>query len=77
MSEIPNKFVWYDLMASDHKAAESFYRKVIGWGAMDAGVADRSRNRFATEPILVSASKEPPKPWPKPKNKSPRSEQGL
>jgi len=34
MSEIPNKFVWYDLMTSDHKAAESFYRKVIGWGAI-------------------------------------------
>lgn len=53
MSEIPNKFVWYDLMTSDHKAAESFYRKVIGWGAMNAGVADRSYTIFSMGSAMV------------------------
>jgi len=26
------RFVWYDLMTSDPKAAEDFYGKLIGWG---------------------------------------------
>ena len=32
------KFVWYDVMTSDSKAAESFYRSVIGWDAKDSGM---------------------------------------
>ena len=31
-------FVWYELMTSDAKAAEAFYRDVVGWGAQDSGV---------------------------------------
>jgi uncharacterized protein len=38
MSATPNSFVWYDVMTSDIKAAESFYTKVIGWTAKDAGM---------------------------------------
>jgi hypothetical protein len=41
MSENQGKFVWYDLMTNDVKAAETFYRSVIGWDAKDAGVPDR------------------------------------
>ena len=26
-----NKFFWYELMTSDHAAAETFYAKVVGW----------------------------------------------
>jgi uncharacterized protein len=37
----PNQFVWYDAMTSDMQAAESFYTKVIGWAAKDAGMPDR------------------------------------
>jgi predicted enzyme related to lactoylglutathione lyase/predicted 3-demethylubiquinone-9 3-methyltransferase (glyoxalase superfamily) len=33
-----NRFVWYDLMTSDTKAAEAFYRKVVGWEAKDSGM---------------------------------------
>jgi predicted enzyme related to lactoylglutathione lyase len=29
-------FVWYDVMTSDTKAAESFYHEVIGWDAKRA-----------------------------------------
>jgi len=34
----PAKFVWYDLMTSDTKAAASFYEKVIGWTIEDNGM---------------------------------------
>jgi hypothetical protein len=32
-------FVWYELMTSDPKAAEAFYRDVVGWGAQAAPTA--------------------------------------
>ena len=32
----------YELMTTDPKAAEAFYRGVIGWGAQDAGMPDMS-----------------------------------
>jgi predicted enzyme related to lactoylglutathione lyase len=38
MSSSHGKFVWYELMTTDTKAAEAFYRSVIGWGAKDAGM---------------------------------------
>jgi uncharacterized protein len=38
MSNYHGKFVWYELMTSDAKAAEDFYKKVIGWSAQDAGM---------------------------------------
>jgi predicted enzyme related to lactoylglutathione lyase len=28
----PSRFVWYDLMTTDPKAAETFYTAVVGWG---------------------------------------------
>jgi predicted enzyme related to lactoylglutathione lyase len=38
MSKDSGKFVWYELMTSDLEAAESFYRKVLGWNIQDAGM---------------------------------------
>ncbi|WP_421997956.1 VOC family protein [Reyranella sp.] len=32
-----NAFVWYELMTTDTKAAESFYSKVVGWKSGDSG----------------------------------------
>ena len=32
------KFVWYELMTTDTKAAETFYKDVVGWDARDAGM---------------------------------------
>ena len=42
MSEKQARFVWYDVMTTDSKAAESFYRSVIDWDTKDSGMADRS-----------------------------------
>ena len=38
MSDFNGKFVWYELMTSDPKAAEAFYCNAIGWTAKDAGM---------------------------------------
>lgn len=39
MSDKNGNFVWYDLITTDAKAAESFYKSVLDWEAKDAGVA--------------------------------------
>jgi predicted enzyme related to lactoylglutathione lyase len=36
------KFVWYELMTTDTKAAEAFYTGVIGWSARDSGMPGMS-----------------------------------
>ncbi|MBV9840341.1 MAG: VOC family protein [Sphingomonadaceae bacterium] len=35
---MPNHHVWYELITSDHDAAEAFYTKVVGWRFTDSGV---------------------------------------
>ncbi|WP_307437049.1 VOC family protein [Labrys monachus] len=40
-------FVWYELMTSDMKAAEAFYRDVIGWDAADSGLPGMSYTLFS------------------------------
>ncbi|HZD26679.1 MAG TPA: VOC family protein [Alphaproteobacteria bacterium] len=42
MSNATGRFVWYELMTSDPKAAEAFYRGVVGWSARDAGMPGMS-----------------------------------
>jgi uncharacterized protein len=41
MSDNLGKFVWYDVMTTDTKAAEAFYSAVVGWKVADAGMGDR------------------------------------
>jgi uncharacterized protein len=53
MSATPSKFVWYDVMTSDTQAAESFYQKVIGWDAKDAGMPDHPYTLFSVGPTMV------------------------
>src|SRR5579859_6781995 len=53
MSDYHGKFVWYELMTSDAKAAEAFYRGVIGWDIKDAGMPDRSYAILSAGPIMV------------------------
>ncbi len=36
----PSKFVWYDVMTTDVKAAEKFYSAVMGWKMTDSGMPD-------------------------------------
>lgn len=47
------KFVWYDLMTTDTKAAEAFYRSVIGWDAKDSGMPDQCYTLLLTGPTMV------------------------
>ena len=36
------RFVWYELITTDPRGAEAFYRNVVGWRAQDFGLSDRS-----------------------------------
>ena len=36
---MPSNFVWYELLTTDAKAAQSFYAKVVGWKPQDSGEA--------------------------------------
>lgn len=38
MTRSQGSFVWYDLMTTDPKAAEAFYKTVVGWDAADSGM---------------------------------------
>jgi len=49
MSSPNGKFVWYELMTTDTAAAEAYYRKVVGWGARDAGVPGVSYTLFTVD----------------------------
>jgi predicted enzyme related to lactoylglutathione lyase len=48
------KFVWYELMTTDTKAAESFYRNVVGWSAKDAGMPGQSYTLLGPGEIHVA-----------------------
>jgi predicted enzyme related to lactoylglutathione lyase len=53
MSKSHGKFVWYDVMTTDIKAAEAFYRRVIGWTAADSGMPGRSYTLLSMGPTMV------------------------
>ena len=53
MSKNQGKFVWYDVMTSDSKAAEAFYSSVPGWAARDSGMPDRCCTIFSMGPATV------------------------
>ena len=53
MSKSHGKFVWYDVMTTNTKAAESFYRSVIGWDTSDSGMTDRSYTLLSMGSIMV------------------------
>ena len=60
MSDSHGKFVWYELMTPDPKAAETFYRSAIGWGAQDAGKPDMAYTLLTAGPIPVAGVMETP-----------------
>jgi len=37
-AEMPNGYVWYELMTTDQDAAEKFYADVVGWKLTDSGM---------------------------------------
>jgi hypothetical protein len=53
MSKSQAKFVWYDAMTSDCKAAEAFYSSAIGWKTQDSGMADRSYTILSMGPTMI------------------------
>ena len=48
MGENQGSFVWYDLMTTDAKGAEAFYKAVVGWSTADSGMPDRSYTILST-----------------------------
>lgn len=46
---MPNSFFWYDLMTTDPKAAETFYRDVVGWGAQESGADSPDYTLFTVD----------------------------
>ena len=55
------KFVWYELMTNDTKAAEAFYRNVIGWNAKDSGMPGMSYTIWSAGEAPVGGLMEVPK----------------
>lgn len=53
MSTSHGNFVWYDVMTTDTKAAESFYRAVMGWDARDSGMPGISYTLLNMGPAMV------------------------
>ena len=54
MTTQQGKFVWYDVMTSDSKAAEAFYRSVIGWDAKDSGMPNGGYTLLSAGAIMVA-----------------------
>jgi hypothetical protein len=54
MAKNIGKFVWYDVMTSDMKAAETFYCGVIGWTAKDSGMTGPPYTLFSAGPTMVA-----------------------
>ena len=53
MSKYHGKFVWYDCMTSDQKAAEIFYASAIGWNMTDSGMTDRKYTLLSAGRVMV------------------------
>jgi uncharacterized protein len=57
------KFIWYDVMTSDTKAATSFYKHVIGWDAQEHDMPDNhSYTVFSKGPTMVAGLMAIPEP---------------
>jgi predicted enzyme related to lactoylglutathione lyase len=49
------KFIWYDVMTTDSKAAAKFYGDVIGWSAREHPKAGGGTyTRFSKGPVMVA-----------------------
>lgn len=54
------RFIWYDVMTDDPKAATAFYSDVIGWDAQEYVMPDRSYTVFRKGPVMVAGLMEIP-----------------
>jgi len=48
------RFVWYELITTDVRAAKAFYTDVIGWSALDASAPGRTYTLFTAGNAAVS-----------------------
>src|SRR5258706_12439168 len=63
MSATRGKFIWYDVMTSDTKAATAFYSQVIGWDAQEHTMPDnRTYTVFSKGPAMVAGLMAIPEP---------------
>jgi predicted enzyme related to lactoylglutathione lyase len=58
----PAKFVWYDLMTTDTKAATAFYHDVIGWEATDSHLPGHAYTYLSAGPTMIGGLMELPAP---------------
>ncbi len=57
------KFIWYDVMTTDTKAAAKFYGDVIGWSAQEHPMADGGTYTIFTKgPVMVAGLMAIPEP---------------
>jgi len=54
MGDSHGRFVWYELMTTDMKAARTFYAKVIGWGTENASMPGMPYSLFTVAGASVS-----------------------
>ena len=54
------RFIWYEAMTTDTKAAEAFYRSVVGWGAQDAGMPNMAYTLLTVGDVPVAGLMEIP-----------------
>ena len=54
MSMTHGKFVWYELMTTDMKAAEEFYKDVVGWTSEDSGNKEMHYTLFLADGTRVA-----------------------
>lgn len=53
MPDSKGRFVWYELMTTDTRAAGTFYGDVVGWGTQDASMPDMSYTMFTVAGVPV------------------------
>ena len=54
MADSDGRFIWYELMTTDMKAAEAFYAAVVGWGTQDASTPGMPYTLFTAGGAPVS-----------------------
>ncbi|MCC7275037.1 MAG: VOC family protein [Alphaproteobacteria bacterium] len=54
MSASHGRFVWYELMTTDKKAAAAFYGDVVGWSTQDAPMPGMTYTMFAAQETPVA-----------------------
>jgi predicted enzyme related to lactoylglutathione lyase len=54
MTRKPGQFVWYELLTTDVEAAETFYKKVVGWHVTPSGQAGMDYRLWRMGDAMIS-----------------------